>query len=377
MKKHSNLDRSLARMDENMEWDPRRKQRVERLIKNQLHEPYFKDKSIRSFHPKSLVSVSTIILFGILTILFSNLLSGSFQQERSGSIFQELGNDSFKQYVEDGNVREVDLTFEDERYKTTISEAYYNHTQLAISYRIEAFGKENQDLESLILNKSPFRMFIDGQKWFLPTIGPYNLQEDGKVLEGILSVEGTNDFQDSISVGIEFKEIGENHSFLFDIEKINSYNESNATPKNVLKKFTNTDESLLTDIFTIPVEFNDGGMGRYFLIGEKEKVAFQIASGLEDESVTIDQIRANEPNKYMWYVWGENLANASFEVIGTNINKNHQSHVIEERTLTFGTGMNGSDATIPTTMSFPTSGVWKLDVYVDSMLYSSIFIEVL
>ena len=43
-------------------------------------------------------------------------------------------------------------------------------------------------------------------------------------------------------------------------------------------------------------------------MGEKGKLAFQIGSGLKNETIELSPIRAKQPNKYMWYLWGADLS---------------------------------------------------------------------
>ncbi|MFZ0446289.1 MAG: hypothetical protein WAM95_16970 [Bacillus sp. (in: firmicutes)] len=130
----------------------------------------------------------------------------------------------------------------------------------------------------------------------------------------------------------------------------------------------------VSSTFSIPVTFEEGKDGEYILVGEKGKLAFQIGSGLENETIELSPIRAKQPNKYMWYLWGADLGNKPFKVIGTNADTEEDLVVVEDRVL--GAKFNGADAHTPSLMEFPTAGLWKLDAYIDEELFGSIVVEI-
>jgi hypothetical protein len=130
----------------------------------------------------------------------------------------------------------------------------------------------------------------------------------------------------------------------------------------------------ISPIFSIPVLFGDGKEGQHVLIGEKGKLGFLIASGANDETIEIEPFQTNKPDKYMWYLWGENLKNKPFKVMGINIDTEQNVVFVEE--ITLGSELNGSDAHIPSNMEFPSDGTWKLEAYVDDQLFGTIMINV-
>ncbi len=131
----------------------------------------------------------------------------------------------------------------------------------------------------------------------------------------------------------------------------------------------------VSSTFSIPVTFGEEGKkGEYILVGEKEKLAFQIASRVEAETIEIMPIVANDPNKYMWYLWGENLSNKPFKVIGTNTDTKQEVVIFDDKVL--GSELNGADAHTPSLMEFPTAGIWNLDAYVGEKLFGNIIVEV-
>lgn len=130
----------------------------------------------------------------------------------------------------------------------------------------------------------------------------------------------------------------------------------------------------ISSTFSIPVMFENEKKGEYILVGEKGKLAFQIGSGTENETIKLLPIVANKPNKYMWYLWGENLSGKSFKVIGTNVDTKQETVILDN--LVLSTALNGVDAHIPSSMEFPTVGIWNLDAYVDEELFENIIVEV-
>jgi hypothetical protein len=130
----------------------------------------------------------------------------------------------------------------------------------------------------------------------------------------------------------------------------------------------------VSSTFSIPVTFEEGKDGEYILVGEKGKLAFQIGSRSENETIELSPIVANKPDKYMWYLWGDDLTKKPFKVIGTNMDTEEDLVVVEDTVL--GAELNGADAHIPSLMEFPTVGLWKLDAYIDEELFGSIVVEI-
>ncbi|MED3803976.1 hypothetical protein P4562_18790 [Lysinibacillus xylanilyticus] len=84
---------------------------------------------------------------------------------------------------------------------------------------------------------------------------------------------------------------------------------------------------------------------------------------------------ASKPGKYGLHSWGENVKIGDFlSVMGTHqlIHKEFEL-VIDANVL----GPNsGADNHAPTNMTFPTSGMWKLDAYIDGKLFGSVYVKV-
>ena len=131
----------------------------------------------------------------------------------------------------------------------------------------------------------------------------------------------------------------------------------------------------VSSTFSIPVTFEEEEKkGEYILVGEKEKLAFQIDTRAEDETIELSTIVANKPDKYMWYLWGENLISKPFKVIGINTDTKQEVVIFNDKVL--GSELNGADAHTPSLMEFPAAGIWNLDAYVGEELFGNIVVEV-
>ena len=104
------------------------------------------------------------------------------------------------------------------------------------------------------------------------------------------------------------------------------------------------------------------------MIGEKDKIGF-----LYDDSEVV-RFYPDKENKYMWHLWGsKDLPGKSFKVKATSQETGEEITVVEAGI--FGPN-NGADAHIPSIMSLPRSGLWKLDGYVDKKLFGTVIVKV-
>ncbi|UOE95254.1 DUF4871 domain-containing protein [Alkalihalobacillus sp. LMS39] len=134
--------------------------------------------------------------------------------------------------------------------------------------------------------------------------------------------------------------------------------------------------------FSLPVTFGDGTKGDYIFIGEKEKIAIQIGSGVEGEVVT-RPIIAGEPHKYMWYFWGEqDEIRGKLKVVGINENGEEHKVLLIDRQKVWEyppigiNPLNGADTHTPSGMEFPTPGLWKLEVHIGDNFFGDIIVNV-
>ncbi|XEC92524.1 hypothetical protein AB6A23_14045 [Paenibacillus tarimensis] len=127
--------------------------------------------------------------------------------------------------------------------------------------------------------------------------------------------------------------------------------------------------------FHIPVTFGDGTKGEYILVGEEGRIGF-LTGGLP--------MVTGKPNKYMWHLWGDTLDDTQ-QLFGKNIEIRGLSKETGEEILVFtgSTGIpnpnipdNNHVARMPSSMSLPYAGLWRLDAYLEDELFGSIVVQV-
>ncbi|QNU34506.1 DUF4871 domain-containing protein [Geobacillus sp. 44C] len=107
----------------------------------------------------------------------------------------------------------------------------------------------------------------------------------------------------------------------------------------------------------------------YTMIGEEGRLGFIY----DDSEVT--RFYPNKVQKYMWHFWGnEKEFNGGLKVIATHETGGEPITVLEG--LSLGGPNNGADHHVPSNMSLPKSGMWKLDAYIGNKLFGSIFVKV-
>lgn len=87
------------------------------------------------------------------------------------------------------------------------------------------------------------------------------------------------------------------------------------------------------------------------------------------------EIIAAQPNKYMWHFWGSD-EDLKGELRITALKQNSLEIIDVFEAKLNPSKLNGADAAIPTTMSLPTSGLWRLMVSIDGQLFGSVIVEV-
>ncbi|MCM2674159.1 DUF4871 domain-containing protein [Alkalicoccobacillus plakortidis] len=107
--------------------------------------------------------------------------------------------------------------------------------------------------------------------------------------------------------------------------------------------------------------------GDFQMLGEENLIGFIY----DDSEVT--RFYPNKEQKYMWHLWGDDL-NGAFNVIATKEGTDEEIEIFQS---TSSSGEhNGADASLPSTMSLPETGMWKLDAYVNDSLHGSVFVKV-
>lgn len=114
--------------------------------------------------------------------------------------------------------------------------------------------------------------------------------------------------------------------------------------------------------------FESGG---YSMIGVKDKIGF-----IYDNSELI-RFYPNKENKYMWHIWFEDTAteHEKFTVKAIHQDDNEQITLIDNVSLSDSPN-NGADIHLPSNMSFPKSGMWKLECFLDGVLFETIYVKV-
>ncbi|ETT64715.1 DUF4871 domain-containing protein [Paenibacillus sp. FSL H8-0457] len=85
---------------------------------------------------------------------------------------------------------------------------------------------------------------------------------------------------------------------------------------------------------------------------------------------------AGKPNKYMWHFWGRD-EELTGDLVITAVKQN-SSEIIDVFKVAGlrPSPLNGADAAIPTSMSLPSPGLWRIMVSIDGQLFGSVIVEV-
>ncbi|MGG3506982.1 DUF4871 domain-containing protein [Paenibacillus lautus] len=85
---------------------------------------------------------------------------------------------------------------------------------------------------------------------------------------------------------------------------------------------------------------------------------------------------ADKPNKYMWHFWGraEELT-GDLHITAIKRNTTEIIDVFEVAGLR-PSSINGADAAVPTSMSLPSPGLWRIMVSINGQLFGSVIVEV-
>ncbi|ATP42155.1 hypothetical protein CSE16_20250 [Solibacillus sp. R5-41] len=108
--------------------------------------------------------------------------------------------------------------------------------------------------------------------------------------------------------------------------------------------------------------------GSYTMIGEEGRLGFLY------NDAEVDRFYPDKVQKYMWHFWGEEQElEGELKVVATHENDDEEIYVT-------GGGLssanNGADKHMPSHMSLPKSGMWKLDAYIGDRLFGSVYVKV-
>ncbi|GEN52277.1 hypothetical protein [Halobacillus faecis] len=114
----------------------------------------------------------------------------------------------------------------------------------------------------------------------------------------------------------------------------------------------------------VPTKTEEFEVGSYTMRGIPDKVAFIDAPWME-----------GAVQKFMWHFWGsEDELTGPFKVTGTHINTGETVTVFEAAEI--AGPVNGADASLPSNMSLPKSGDWKLQTSMNGEPFGTILVEV-
>ncbi|MED4531864.1 DUF4871 domain-containing protein [Metabacillus fastidiosus] len=86
---------------------------------------------------------------------------------------------------------------------------------------------------------------------------------------------------------------------------------------------------------------------------------------------------SGESQKYMWHFWGdEKVLTKPFKVVGIKKETGEKLTVFEFPTNSVLAPNSGADHHIPSTMSLPSPGLWKLEAYFGEDLFGNVIVDV-
>ena len=107
----------------------------------------------------------------------------------------------------------------------------------------------------------------------------------------------------------------------------------------------------------------------YQMIGEEGRLGF-IYDNSEETKFYPDKTQ-----KYMWHFWGnEDELEGELKVIAFHKESGEKITVLEGRPLAGPN--NGADHHVPSNMSLPKKGLWKLEAYIGDQLFGKVFVKV-
>ncbi|KRF02265.1 hypothetical protein ASG89_24755 [Paenibacillus sp. Soil766] len=116
----------------------------------------------------------------------------------------------------------------------------------------------------------------------------------------------------------------------------------------------------------------------YMMIGEQGKIGFIY----DDKDVT--RFYPGKKQKYMWHFWAEtpeetrNLFGKRVKIIGVSKQTGQKADVFDGGIGIPNTAIEDNDKVgrMPSMMSLPSKGLWRLEAFVDEKLFGSVVVEV-
>ncbi|WP_144028245.1 DUF4871 domain-containing protein [Paenibacillus ferrarius] len=116
----------------------------------------------------------------------------------------------------------------------------------------------------------------------------------------------------------------------------------------------------------------------YMLIGEQRKIGF-----IYNDSEVV-RLYPGKKQKYMWHFWADTpeetqkLFGEKVKIIGVSKQTGEKVTVFEGGIGIPNTAIKDNEKVgkMPTTMSLPSKGLWRLEAYIDEKLFGSVVVEV-
>ncbi|KUP06295.1 hypothetical protein Q75_09150 [Bacillus coahuilensis p1.1.43] len=128
----------------------------------------------------------------------------------------------------------------------------------------------------------------------------------------------------------------------------------------------NGDEWDLSPMFVHSVVYEDGTTGSYTLVGNKEHIGFTGPFPIVEK----------EPQKYFWFYLGhETIWNKKVEVRA--LKKGSYEHEFLFSGFFYeGAEVSPGSVNMPSNITFPSKGIWRIQIYLNDVLVESIVVEV-
>ncbi|MGO4789921.1 hypothetical protein AB4124_21160 [Paenibacillus sp. 2KB_20] len=124
----------------------------------------------------------------------------------------------------------------------------------------------------------------------------------------------------------------------------------------------------LSKKFAITIKDNKGSPITRTVIGKENRVVFTYTENVSNFVV-------NKPKKYLWYFWGEAdelNGTVKFSAIEQQTKEEIELFKSKLRTQKSPAG----NAVLPSTLNFPSAGIWKINIYIGEKLFDNIIVKV-
>lgn len=100
--------------------------------------------------------------------------------------------------------------------------------------------------------------------------------------------------------------------------------------------------------------------------------------GIPDRLAIIDTpFIAGQQQKYMWHFWGSlDEVTGKLTILAEHQDTGKKIPLIQKVYIVPASPNNGADNHLPSLMSLPSKGLWKLDAYIDERPFDSIIVKV-